>query len=101
GGVVPLERQVLVEVLEGEPAEHRLERVTGLADVHDDAVRVQLAAPELHVHHVGGAVKPLRGTEDLSPEAVRDHEMVSNADAVHVSPIDSGRYDRSRRRAYA
>ena len=49
------------------------------ADVDDEPVFVELGALELDVDHVSRAVEVLRGTEDLSFEAVRDHEVIAHA----------------------
>ncbi len=53
------------------------------ADVDHDAVRVEVAAPELDVDDVGRAVQPLRGAEHLSAKAVGDHHVIADGDAVH------------------
>ena len=55
----------------------------GRADVDDDAMAVQLAAAELDIDDVGGAVQALRRPEHLAVEAMRDHHVVANADGEH------------------
>src|SRR5262245_13599127 len=81
--IATLELEHLVEVSVVQPREHRLQHVARAADVDDDAVGVELAAPELEIDDVGGAVQALRGTERLAREAVGDHDVIADRDAVH------------------
>ena len=55
----------------------------GQPDVDHDAVGIELGAAQLDVDHVGRAVQALRRAEDLAAEAVGDHEVVADVDAVH------------------
>ena len=65
--------------------ENRLQGRAGEPDVDDQAVGVQLLAPEGRIDHVGGSVEPLGRSEDLAPEAVGDHEVIANVQAVQWS----------------
>ena len=60
-----------------------MQRVARAADVDDDAVRIERGAAKLDVDDVRGAVQALRRAEHLALEAVRDHEVVANANAEH------------------
>src|SRR5260370_1059464 len=53
------------------------------ADVADDAVGIELHSAQLGLDHKGCAVKLLRRSEDGPDEAVRDHEVMAQGDAVH------------------
>ena len=66
-------RRLRVQVAVIDPLEDGPQRVTGGADVDDDAVGIQLFAAELDIDHVGGAVQPPSGSEDIALQAVRDH----------------------------
>ena len=65
-------------------AEHVVQLLGGAADVDDDAVVVEPVAPERRVDDEGRAVQPLRRSEDLTPEAVRDHHVVADGHAEHA-----------------
>ena len=79
----PSKAVIFIKVAIVQLAQHRIQHVRGEADVGHDAVPIQLRAAQLQVHHVGGAVHALRWAEDLASEAVGDHEVVANIDAVH------------------
>ena len=80
GGVDTLELRHLVEVAVGEVGGHCGEGGVGTRDVAHEPVLVELAAHELGLHHVGGAVELLGRAEDLAPEAVGDHHAVADGD---------------------
>ena len=61
-----------------------LEAETGTKLVERGSRGIQLTPAELDVHHVGGAVQPLRGAEHRAAEAVGDHEVVPHANAVQL-----------------
>ena len=77
------EPRFVVEVPVVETRQDRVHRVGGTADVDNDVVGVQPVAAELHVHDVGRAVEALGGAEHRAGEAVRDHHVAADADAVH------------------
>ena len=78
GGVSSLERGHLVEVAVVHVREHGPQRIRRPADVHDDAVRIDIVGPaELDVDDEGGAVKTLRRAEHFAVKAVRDHQVVA------------------------
>jgi hypothetical protein len=81
--VFPLERRIVVEVAIVELCEHDAQRLHCRADVDDEPILVELHALELDIDDVRRAVQVPRGTEDLSFEAVRDHEVIAHRDAVH------------------
>jgi hypothetical protein len=39
---------------------------------------------ERHVYDEGGAVELLRRTEEFTPEAVGDHDVIANFDGIHA-----------------
>ena len=81
GGVDAGEVGLVVEVAVVELAHHRAQFLGGQADVDDDVVVVQLGAAEGGVHEERRSVQALRGSEDLSAEAVGDHEVIADGDA--------------------
>jgi hypothetical protein len=83
GGVRGSEFRQLVEIAVAERLEHLAQRLRGEADVHHQPVAVEGGPAELRVHDVGRAVEPLRGAENRALEAVGDHDVVADADAVH------------------
>jgi hypothetical protein len=83
GGVHPGERGLLVEVAVAQRAHDGVQLLGGSADVDHDVVRVESRPAERGVHHEGRAVQPLRRTENLTPEAVRDHHVVADGHAEH------------------
>lgn len=53
----------------------------------DQPVPVELGPSEGCIDHIRRAVEPLGRAEDLAPEAVRDHEVVSDVQAVHAQAL--------------
>ena len=88
GGVHPREGGLVVQVAIGELAQHGVQRLGRLPDVHHDAVVVEGRAPERRVDDVRRAVQPLRGAEHLAAEAVGDHHVVADGHAEH-QPLPS------------
>src|SRR5205823_1509204 len=82
-GVLPGELRVLVKVAVVEVAQNGPELFAGAADVHNEAVRVELRTSKGHVHHVGGAMKILSGAKRVAPEAMGDHEVIPDVERVH------------------
>ena len=56
------------------------------ADVHDDAIFIQLGPAKFDIDHVGRAVQSLRGAEHLAGKAVGDHHVIANTDRIHSPP---------------
>ena len=56
----------------------------GQTDVDNQPIRVELCAPELHVHDVGGAMQALRGAENFALETMSDHQVIADAECVHA-----------------
>src|SRR2546427_5790325 len=81
--VLTLERRHVVEVAVVQAAEHVAQRGHRTADVDDDAVGVERRAAELHVDEIRCAVQLLRRSKDLAPEAVGNHDVLADRDAVH------------------
>jgi hypothetical protein len=81
--IPPLERRIVVEIAVVELREHDAQSLERRADVDDEPVVIELHALELDIDDVSRAVQVLRGTEDLSFETVRDHEVIADRDAVH------------------
>ena len=84
GGVDAGELRLVVQVAVVELAEDGVELLGGQADVHDDAVGVELGPPEGRVDDVRRAVQPLGGSEDLAAETVGDHHVVADRHAEQV-----------------
>ena len=55
-------------------------------DVDDDAVGVEIRAPEGRIDDVRRAVEPLRGPECLAAQAVGDHHVIADGHAEHGYP---------------
>ena len=72
---------VAVVVQVGEDATQLLRRP---ADVDDDAVGAEGAAPEGRVDDVRRAVQPLGRSEHVAAKAVGDHDVVADGHAEHV-----------------
>ena len=53
------------------------------ADIHDEAVAIEIRAPELDIDHISGAVQLLGGAEHLASKAVSDHDVFTNAYRIH------------------
>ena len=77
------ERGLVVEVAVVEPGQHGVQLLRGQPDVHHDVVGVEVGPPERGVHHERGPVQPLGRPEDLAPEAVGDHEVITDGHAEH------------------
>ena len=73
-----------------ELGEHGLEGVAGETDVDHQAVRVEFAALEADIHEIGGAVNALSRPEDGALEAVGDHDVVADGQAVHEGSPEWG-----------
>ncbi len=84
-GVHAGERRLVVEISVAELREHRMQLLGRSADVDDDAVGVEVRAPERGVDDVGRAVEPLRGPERLASQAVGDQHVVADGHAEHGS----------------
>src|SRR5690606_13267921 len=90
GGVTAVEFGQVVEVAEVELGERGLEDFAGEADIDHQAVGVEFAALEAGVDDVGGAVHALRRAEDGALEAVGDHDVVADGQAVHEGSPEWG-----------
>ncbi len=84
-GVHAGEGRLVVEVSIAELRHHRAQLVGCSTDVDDDAVGVEVRAPERGVDDVRRAVEPLCGPERLAPQAVGDHHVVADGHAEHGS----------------
>ena len=100
-GVAALEGGQLVEIAVVDLAEHGFQRLERLADVADETVGVELGAAHLDLDRVGRAVQPLRRTENLADETMRDHHVI--ADGKRCTSLenlnDNARSRRARRPA--
>ena len=82
-----------VELLDEEPLRYPSaanivpERTGGTADVHNDAVGVESFGSEGGIHDVRRAVQALGGPDHGPLETVRDHHVVADPHAEHVSPF--------------
>jgi hypothetical protein len=83
GGVLALEVGVLVQVAVVEFGEDRAQGAARQPDVHHQVVGVEPGSAKLQVHHVGSPMEPLGRSEDGAAEAVGDHHVVADAQAVH------------------
>ena len=64
--------------------ENGTQRFRRPADVDDDPVRAEGAAPEGRVDDVRRAVQPLGRSEHVAAKAVGDHDVVADGHAEHV-----------------
>ena len=85
GGVATGEGRYLNQIAVVDIRKQRAQGLGGEADIHDQAIAVQILAAKGYVDHIGGAMQPLRGTEDFSLETVGDHHVIANPERVHVT----------------
>jgi hypothetical protein len=85
-GVAAGQLRLVVEVAVGEPLDDGVQRRRRPPDVDHDPVGVEFCAPERGVDDVGGAVQALGRPEHLAAQAVRDHHVVADGDAIHRPP---------------
>src|SRR5262249_11398822 len=85
GGVAPLELGDFVQIAEIQLAERRAQNSGRPSDVDDNAVPIELVAPELEIDDEGRTVQALCRSEQVAGEAVRDHEVIAHRDRVHAT----------------
>ncbi len=81
--LTPGEVRFVVEVAQVPPFQDAAQLRGGQGDVDHDVVGVQLRSAKGRVDEEGRAVKPLRRTENLAPEAVRDHHVLADGHTEH------------------
>ena len=83
--VFPGELGHIVEVPVIHRVQHLAELVARECDIHHESILVQLGAPERGIDDVRRPVELLCRAERLTGEAVGDHEVFADVQAVHVS----------------
>ncbi len=73
-----LEFRIFVEITVVEWREHGLENVARLADIDDDAVRIERLRNETGIDHECGAMQCLGGAENRPAERMGDHNVVAD-----------------------
>ena len=91
GGVLPGNGQLLVQIPAVDFGEQLPQHHGGPADVDHQAVGIEHVAAKSAVDDEGGTVLPLGRTEDLTAEAVGDHDLVPNAEAIPETLFGLGR----------
>src|SRR4029077_20867781 len=85
--IATAEFRQLVEIVVIELAEHDLQQVESATDVANDAVGIERLPAQLRLDHKSCSMELLRGPEDSADQAVRDHAMMADGDAVHRGPL--------------
>ena len=83
GGVGALEQRILVQVGVIHGVQQLPQYRLGQADIHQQLQMIQGRGAEFGFHRVSGAVHTLGRAEFLTVEAMGDHDVVADGQAVH------------------